>query len=351
MAHCRKVQTLVGLANVAGHNSRVHVYEDNGSIKSPRPDWLTRPDRGHLNQGDMLPPEVILKRRGDRIRAAEAANVAEGQKWRKPQKNAAAGIEVSISASPDWFEGKNERQINTYFADCRDYLAARFGKENILHWATHYDETTPHMHVLLVPIVQTKDRGLQYSSSTFLGGRNGLKEFQDEIAAKVGAKHGLERGVEGSGARHTDQYQWAAETNALAAKLAAREAAIAAKEALAGKDVPPFEPKIYSNKDKGPYKLADGEYIKDWKEYAAREIYLLATANAAKLNEMVKGERLRAARYEIAATKTLPDVQKRLEALTAKIMAMTPDELRQLAKVREEAIERAQVRKAKDIER
>lgn len=232
VAHARKIKTTVGLANVAAHNSRRGVYDGRGAIIEPKPDWISRLDRAHLNEGDELPAEVILKRYRDRIKAAEATNLAEGQRWRKPQKNAAAAIEVVVSASPEWFDQRNEADAAAYMVACRQYLARRFGEANIIHWATHYDEKTPHMHLLLTPIVHTED-GLKFSSSEMLGGRQGLRRLQDDLAA-IGAAWGLERGVEGSTARHTNQAEWLAEQRRLIEqakeKAKAREARLVARE-------------------------------------------------------------------------------------------------------------------------
>jgi hypothetical protein len=75
----------------------------------------------------------------------------------------------------------------------------------------HFDEKTPHMHVLIVPIIRGRE-GNKYASGSFLGGREGLRKAQDELYTQVGRKWGLERGLEGSGARHTDQAEWKRET-------------------------------------------------------------------------------------------------------------------------------------------
>jgi len=200
VGHCRKVKTGVGLANVAAHNCREGVYDDQGHPLEV-PDWIVHPERAQLNEGDRCGSRVVLKRRLDRIAAAKLG--------RKPQKNTAAGIEVTISASPDWFASHKATEWRAYFKDARTWLAEKYGAANVLHWATHFDETTPHMHVLLVPIVREKGEE-RYASGRFLRGRKGLTKFQDELADQVGKKYGLERGVEGSEARHTDQKEYAA---------------------------------------------------------------------------------------------------------------------------------------------
>lgn len=200
VAHARKIKTTAGLRNVAEHNSRTSVYAPDGSLREPLPPWLTHPERARYNTGDFVPPELTLKRWRERIAAADLV--------RKPQKNAAAGIEFNISASSGAFTKAGEWK--RYFDDASAWLARRYGAANVVQTVTHYDEKTPHMHVLMVPIVFNREGRHRYSSADFLGGRDGLRSLQTEFAAEVGARHGLDRGIEGSKARHTDQAEYAA---------------------------------------------------------------------------------------------------------------------------------------------
>jgi len=201
VAHCRKVKTAVGLRNVAVHNSREAVYDKDGRLLDDKPDWIKDTKKARFNDYDGI-GDNILKRRNDRIKSAKLA--------RKPQKNASSGIEFNISASPEWFEKnrKIEDQLK-FFNDALLFLGEKYGMKNVLGYGIHFDEKTPHMHVLMVPIIEN-EKGTKYSSSEFLGGRGGLKKLQTEIYEAVGKARGLERGVEGSSARHTDQKQWLA---------------------------------------------------------------------------------------------------------------------------------------------
>jgi hypothetical protein len=201
VAHCRKVKTAVGLRNVAVHNSREAVYDKDGRLLDDKPDWIKDTKKARFNDYDGI-GDNILKRRNDRIKSAKLA--------RKPQKNASSGIEFNISASPEWFEKnrKIEDQLK-FFNDALLFLGDKYGMKNVLGYGIHFDEKTPHMHVLMVPIIEN-EKGTKYSSSEFLGGRGGLKKLQTEIYEAVGKARGLERGVEGSSARHTDQKQWLA---------------------------------------------------------------------------------------------------------------------------------------------
>ena len=52
-------------------------------------------------------------------------------------------------------------------------MKEKYGPENVLQWNIHYDETTPHLHVLFAPIVRDAHNGNRYSSANFLGGPGG----------------------------------------------------------------------------------------------------------------------------------------------------------------------------------
>ncbi len=120
----------------------------------------------------------------------------------KRRKDAVVGLEYLITASPehfgaDWMEAKNHGQ--DYFADAIRWLEEKHGKENVVCKTVHLDESTPHMAVYVVPL---KDGKL--NAKAFTGGRKVLADMQTSFAAEVGAKHGLERGVERSQAVHQD---------------------------------------------------------------------------------------------------------------------------------------------------
>lgn len=87
-----------------------------------------------------------------------------------------------------------------FFEDATKFFCDRYGKENIINATVHMDEATPHMHIGVVPV--TKDGRL---SAKTLFTPIELKQLQTDFARLVGAKYGLERGVEGSEATHLDE--------------------------------------------------------------------------------------------------------------------------------------------------
>ena len=202
--HYRKIQTAVGLRNVVAHNMREKVYDKEGNeiANEQETEKWYNPDMAHLNQytKDIEKAEQVLKKRADRIKDADLK--------RKPQKNASYAIEGVYSASPEfakeWRESRKDQDTWTKFLDkTSSWVADQFGKENVLHASIHMDEKTPHLHVVMVPIMQKDGRNV-YSSSNFLKGPKGLAKLQTEYHKKVGKKYGLDRGIEGSRATHQE---------------------------------------------------------------------------------------------------------------------------------------------------
>lgn len=116
----------------------------------------------------------------------------------KPRKNAVHAVEYMFSASPEWFNNKDPEYINKYFKDCALYVADKYGKNNIVSIKYHYDETTPHCHVIVIPMHNNK-----LNAKHYIGGTKAVaQQFQHDIGL-IGNKYGLTRGIEGSRATHT----------------------------------------------------------------------------------------------------------------------------------------------------
>lgn len=101
--------------------------------------------------------------------------------------------------------------IEEWAKDMYNFVARKYGEENIAAFVVHLDESLPHIHCTLVPINQSgklsykdvftgKDK-YEYSKRT--------KQLHDELA-EVNKKWGLERGdsVAVTGAQHKSYLQW-----------------------------------------------------------------------------------------------------------------------------------------------
>lgn len=117
----------------------------------------------------------------------------------KLRSNAVLAVEYLVTASPEDLNGKTRQQQDNYFADALQWLQTKHGKENVVAWGIHRDETTPHLYAVVVPI---DDNG-KLNCRHFFGGAKALNEMQTNFAQKVGQQHGLQRGIEGSKAKHT----------------------------------------------------------------------------------------------------------------------------------------------------
>lgn len=116
----------------------------------------------------------------------------------KLRKNGVLALEYLITASPEKMQGKSPAEQDAYLADSLTWLKEKHGAENVFCAAVHRDETTPH----LVAYVMPKDEKGKLNCRKFLGARGALSELQTDFADRVGKPHGLERGIQGSKAKH-----------------------------------------------------------------------------------------------------------------------------------------------------
>jgi len=116
------------------------------------------------------------------------------------RKDAVRCVEFLVAASPEFMHSMDRNAQEAYFKDSLKWISALFGGDdtNIVFAAVHRDEMTPHMQVLVTPIVDGR-----LAANKVLGGPPGLVKMQDEFASKVGAKYKMRRGERGSRAKHT----------------------------------------------------------------------------------------------------------------------------------------------------
>lgn len=107
----------------------------------------------------------------------------------KTRANSVLALDTLYTASPDFFQGKTNQQNDDFFKDCLQFHQEHFG--HIISAVIHYDETTPHLHVISVPL--TKDGRL--SARDVIGNKAKMSKTQDQFFEQVGRGYGLERGV------------------------------------------------------------------------------------------------------------------------------------------------------------
>ena len=101
-------------------------------------------------------------------------------------------------------------EIEQWAKDVYDWCAKRYGQENIIGFQVHLDESSPHIHALIVPVGQRAKSGRECVmwSAKFGKSRYGyghiLREMHTSLYEEVGSKYGLERGdsIEGRNVSH-----------------------------------------------------------------------------------------------------------------------------------------------------
>lgn len=132
---------------------------------------------------------------------ADSRAVLAAWRERAPEKiraNAVHGLEYFVGGSPEALRAMSRAEQDAYFQDALDWLRERHGAANILSAIVHRDETTPHMTVMTIPL----DAEGRLNARALVGNREKLSAMQTDFAERVGQRHGLERGVQGSRATH-----------------------------------------------------------------------------------------------------------------------------------------------------
>jgi hypothetical protein len=200
VSNIRKIKTISGCINVSAHNLRQRI---NKSLKE-----FIDPNLSHLNVYEGVQDYKEFTKKYDEI--IESSHIK-----RKIQKNASRIIEFFFSFShkfsENWQNNKNlKEKIDNYFRDCKEFITKKYNKV-IISSAIHFDETTPHIHFMCVPLIFSKDgKEAKFSSSEFLGGKNGLRNLHTDFHNEVGKKYGLSRGIEGSRVTHIELKQYKA---------------------------------------------------------------------------------------------------------------------------------------------
>ncbi len=101
-------------------------------------------------------------------------------------------------------------EIEQWAKDVYDWCAKRYGQENIIGFQVHLDESSPHIHALIVPVGQRAKSGrgcvmwsAKFGKNCYEYGRI-LREMHTSLYEEVGSKYGLERGdsIEGRNVSH-----------------------------------------------------------------------------------------------------------------------------------------------------
>ncbi len=225
-------------------------------------------ERTHLNRRLIEYPDGVQTRTQAIQHRLETAGLT-----RKVGKNQVRAVRIMLSGSPDDMQRiVREGRLDEWCADNMKYLAETFGRENIVSADLHLDETSPHIHATLVPIVTTKRKrkkqeeraAKRYRTKSAsrprlcaddVMSRVKLKEYQDTYAAAM-AKYGLQRGVEGSEARHVDTQQFYREMKVMTDTLKADVTELQKRKTTAQEELNRAKKEVQTERLKGAASVA-----------------------------------------------------------------------------------------------
>ena len=197
VAHASKGKGPSG--GLTDHNERREGYELPKNVD---------PARAHLNVIDRS-YESLGHDLDDRARTV----IARERVSRKVQSNAVLFNPMILSGSHEQMMKIMERgELPEWIDDTRKFVEDKYGKENIISFAMHADELTPHIHVCVVPIIKDKNKKGQdvvRLSAKDKFNPEELTKLQTDYAAAM-KKWGLERGMNSklTGAKHQDTKQF-----------------------------------------------------------------------------------------------------------------------------------------------
>jgi len=178
--------------------------------------------RTHLNR-ELIPFSDGVTNRTNAIKyRIETAGIT-----RKISHNQVRAIRIMLSGtSEDMKRIDKAGRLDDWCNDNIDWLKHTFGTDNVVSAVLHLDEKTPHIHATIVPIVTGERRKAKIEKSAEgkkkykkknantarlcaddIMARDKLKGYQDGYAATM-AKYGLQRGVDGSEAKHVTTQQY-----------------------------------------------------------------------------------------------------------------------------------------------
>lgn len=101
-----------------------------------------------------------------------------------------------VTSDGGYFNKLSPKEQERFFAESTQFFVERYGEENIISAVVHMDESTPHLHLNLIPVIDGRLCGKR------LFDRKALYNLQTDLYEAVGKKWNLQRGKEGSQAKH-----------------------------------------------------------------------------------------------------------------------------------------------------
>lgn len=182
VVHMMKIKS-GAVGGIQSHNNREHEPKTNPDVDMSRSE-----DNYDLISCDNYKRSIKEK----------LSNLVEGS--RAVRKDAVVVCNFIVTSDNETMNALGADRQREFFQDSVKWFSDRYGADRVLNATVHMDETTPHLHIGVMPITQD---GRLSAKAIFT--KTEMKAIQTEFARDVGEKYGLERGVEGSERTHLSE--------------------------------------------------------------------------------------------------------------------------------------------------
>ena len=259
------IMTTMDLSQIGSHNKREKkAYNSNPDIDIERTKdniELVPLNEKYLKGFDNLTKEY-KKEHEERMKTERRSRQKKYHEMLNSSRNCVAD-ELLFTATHKFFDGMNKEQIKEWADTCMEFVYKDLGytKEQVLHSVVHLDEETPHIHCVVVPLVNKLDNRTNtyrytISKKQYIKDKFELSELQDKYHQRLTEKgYDLERGIKGSDNKNIDIKQYKKLTKKLNHDLNMRNENF-------DNAMNEFEQKMKSSKNA----IFDKEYVKVKKE-------------------------------------------------------------------------------------
>lgn len=175
---------------------------------------IPRRIKGILKERNIIDPNVKKKEEGKTPNIRTVANFVLGGSREQMHRLAFGDQAVNLNRGADNSLITRDKAIENWAIDTYNFMARKYGEENIAAFVVHLDEINPHVHCTILPVTDQN----KISWKQVMAGKDKYEyrarmlQLHNEFA-EVNKKYGLERGdaiaVTGAKHRSTEQYhQW-----------------------------------------------------------------------------------------------------------------------------------------------
>lgn len=182
VVHMMKIKS-GAVGGIQSHNNREHEPKTNPDVDMSRSE----------DNYDLIPCDNYKRSIKEKL-----SNLVESS--RAVRKDAVVVCNFIVTSDNETMNALGADRQREFFQDSVKWFSDRYGADRVLNATVHMDETTPHLHIGVMPITQD---GRLSAKAIFT--KTEMKAIQTEFARDVGEKYGLERGVEGSERTHLSE--------------------------------------------------------------------------------------------------------------------------------------------------